>query len=165
MARIEKFIIGTGKYDQDKLTHDLLTKLTNDHVGKENAIRHKDVCRYYFSPFPIYLENQFIISEVLQKCRRILEKSGWILEGKGKSGWFLARTEEEAFDHFKNATKRVVTLHGRVKEKANILTGNRYKLPANNPLIQAIHGMTPAMKRLNKAYEKTQINAPEEESD
>jgi len=160
MANIDLFILGPDRYDLGGLIKDLLTKMVNDHVSKENAIRNEELCHYYFDPRPIGLEEQFLISSILQQTRGELQKRGWFLDYRKKLGWFIVKSTAEAFDHLVRYTKREVRLHGRLQAKTFIATGNRYKLSIGNPLVQAIQGMTPAVKKLEHAVKDTELPIP-----
>jgi len=160
MANIDPFVFGPNLYDLDGLTHDILTKMVNDHVGEENAIRNKELCHYYFDPRPIYLEDEFLISNILQRTRGVLQDGGGFLDYRKRSGWFIVKTTAEAFGHLARYTKREIRLHGRLQAKAFIAIGNRYQLPADNPLIQAIQGMTPAIEQLEQAVNEAEPPAP-----
>jgi hypothetical protein len=168
MANIDPFVLGLNLYDLDRLTHNLLTKMVNDHVGEDNFVSHRELCHYYFDPYHIGLEEELLISNVLQRNRGILQDRGWFLDYRKGSGWFIVKTPTEAFEHLRRYTKREVKLHGRLQVKAFIAIGNRYQLSAGGPLIQAIQGMTPAIEQLEQAIEEAEPPAPpqpEEERD
>lgn len=156
MARIEEFIIGTNLYNFDGLTHDLLGKILEEHIGGENAVTHAELCHYYYDPYPIQIEEELIISNVLQRARGILQTGGWFLDFRRGRGWFAVQTVEEAFDHVQRYAKREIRLHQRLQGKAHIAVGTRYQLPANNPLILAIQGMTPVIEQLEEAVESSE---------
>lgn len=153
MANIDPFVLGPNLYDLDGLTHDLLTKMVNDHVSEEKATRNRELCRYYFAPHPIGLEEEFLISTILQRTRSLLQEAGWLLDYRKRKGWFVVKTTAEAFDHLKRYAKREVRLHGRLQAKAFIAIGKQYQLPAG-PLIQAITSMTPAIEQLEQAIDQ-----------
>jgi hypothetical protein len=156
MARIDRFMRGRDYFDLEELRNDLLGKILEEHVGVDNAITHEDICRYYFEPYPVSLEDQFLISQALQDVKHLLQESGWFLDWQKGIGWFAVRTTEEAFRHVLRYAKREIRLHQRLQTKAHIATGERYQLPSDNPLIQAIHGTTPSIERLEEA-----VNNPE----
>ena len=156
MANIDPFVLGPNLYDLDGLTNNLLTKMVNDHVSKESPIRNTELCHYYFDPYPIRLEERFLISSVLQRARGRLQKGGWFLDYRRKLGWFVVKTTAEAFDHLRRYAKREVELNKRLQAKAFIAVGSRYQLPAGSPLIQAIAGMTPAIEQLEEAVEEAE---------
>lgn len=158
MANIDPFVLGSSRYDLYGLAKDLLTKMVNDHAGEKNGISNKELCHYYFDPRPIGLEEQFFISSILQRMRGILQDRGWFLDYRKRSGWFIVKDTAEAFDHLMRYTKREVRLHGRIQAKTLIAIGNRYQLSAGNPLIQAIKGMTPAVKKLEQAVKDTELS-------
>jgi hypothetical protein len=155
MARIDEFILGPDLINLDELYHDLLRKVLEEHRGHENGITHRELCHYYFDPYPIRLEDRMLITNVLQGAKGFLQDGGWFLDYRGGQ-WFAAVTGEEAFNHILRYTKREVRLHHRLQAKAHIGVGTRYRLPESNPLIQAIHGMTPAIEQLEEA-----VNNPE----
>ena len=167
MANIDPFVLGPNLYDLDGLTHNLLTKMVNDHVSEENAARQRELCHYYFDPYPISLEDEFLISNILQRTRGVLQAGGYFLDYRRRSGWFVVKTTAEAFDHLVRYTKREVRLHRRLQAKAFIAVGSRYQLPAGSPLIQAIEGITPAIEQLEQAVEEAEPPTPPqpEESD
>jgi len=156
MANIDQFVLGLDLYDLDRLRHDLLGKILAEHAGEDLAVTHPELCHYYFDPYPIRWEDEALISNMLQGARGIMQDSGWFLDYKKGKGWFAVVTGAEAFDHVLRYAKREVRLHQRIQTKAHIATGNRYQLPASNPLIQAIHGITPAIEQLEEA-----VNNPE----
>ena len=161
MANIDPFVLGPSLYDLDGLTHDLLTVMVNDHIGEENAIRQSELCHYYFDPYSISLEEKFLITNILQRARGVLQAGGYFLDyHKKPGGWFVVKTTKEAFDHLVRYTKREVKLHGRLQSKVFIAIGKQYQLPASNPLIQAIAGMTPAIEQLEEAVEEAEPPAP-----
>jgi len=160
MANIDPFIKGPSLYDLDGLIKDLLTKMVNDHVSEENAIRNEELCHYYFDPRAIGFEEQFLISSILQRTRAVLQSRGWFLDYRKRSGWFIVKSTAEAFEHLVRYTKREVRLHKRLQAKTFIAISNRYQLPASNPLVQAIKGMTPSVKKLEQVVEDTELPAP-----
>ena len=160
MAIIDGFILGPNLYDLDGLRHDLLGKILAEHSGEENAISHRELCHYYFHPHPISLEDQMLISNILQDVRGILQEGNWFLDWRRRSGWFAVRTTHEAFGHLLRRAKREVRLHHRLQVAAHIATDGRYRLPASNPLIQAIHGMTPAIEQLEEAVDNPEPPEP-----
>lgn len=157
MANIDPFVLGPSLYDLGGLIQDLLTKMVNDHAGEKNGISNKELCHYYFDPRPIRLEEQILISSILQQARGKLQDGGWFLDYRRRSGWFIVKDTAEAFDHLMRYTKREVRLHGRLQAKTFIAIGNRYQLSAGNLLVQAIKGMTPAVKKLEKAVKDTEL--------
>lgn len=157
MAKIDPFVRGSGLYDLDELTQDLLTKMVNDHAGVKNGIRSKELCHYYFDPRPIKLEDKILISSVLQRARGKLQDGGWFLDYRRISGWFIVKDVAEAFDHLMRYTKREVRLHGRLQAKTFIAVGSRYQLSTGNPLVRAIKGMTPSVKKLEQAVKDTEL--------
>ncbi len=163
MPNIDPFILGPNLYDLDGLTHDLLTKMYNDHLGEENACSHRELCRHYFAPYPSSLEDIFLISSILQRTRGVLQAGGYFLDYRKRSGWFVVKTTAEAFDHLVRYTKREVRLHRRLQAKAFIAVGSRYQLPADDRLIQAIEGMTPAIEQLEEAVESAEPPQLEED--
>lgn len=160
MANIDEFFLGPNLYDLDRLTHNLLGKILDEHAGEENPVRQSELCHYYFDPYPISIEDSFLISNILQRARGILQSSEWFLDYRKRSGWFAVKTGAEAYDHLRRYTKREINIHGKLVEKAHIATGNRYQLPAGNPLIQAIQGMTPAIEQLEEAVNNPEPPAP-----
>lgn len=157
MANIDQFVHGPDRYNIDELTHDLLGMMLDEHAGWENAITHREICHYYFDPRPIYFEDKFLISNILQNARGIMQDAGWFLDYRKGRGWFAVRTTEEAFEHVRRYAKREVNLHRRLQTKTHIAIGDHYRLPPSNPLIQAIHGVTPVIQQL----EETVNNPPE----
>lgn len=160
MANIDQFILGTDLYDLDGLTRDLLGKILAEHAGEDNAVRQRELCHYYFDPYPIRYQDEALISDILQRARGVMQDAGWFLDYRRRSGWFAVRTTEEAFDHTLRYAKREVHLHHRLQRKAHIAVGDRYQLPANNPLIQAIHGATPSIEQLEEAVNNPEPPAP-----
>lgn len=160
MARIDQFILGLHLYDLDELQRDLLGKILTEHAGEKNAIRHSEVCHYYFDPRPISLEDEALISNILQGVRAILQQGDWFLDWRRRSGWFAVTSTNEAFDHLLRRAKREVRLHQRILAAANIATGKHYQLPASNPLIQAIHGISPAIQKLEEAVDNPELPEP-----
>lgn len=159
MARIDEFVLGPNLYDLDGLTHDTLRKILEEHVGEGNGITHQELCDYYFSPHPIRLEDKILISNILQYARGVLQGGGWFLDVRRKR-WFAVRTTEEAFRHVLRYARREINLHHRLQTKANIAVDDRYQLPANNPLIQAIQGTTPAIEQLEEAVNEAEPPTP-----
>lgn len=153
MAYIDQFIRGLDLYDLEALRHDLLGKILTEHAGKENAIPYRELCHYYFDPRPIRIEDKLLISGMLQQARGILQENEWFLDYAPKRGWYAVKRTDEAFSHLLHRAKREVRLHHRTQVAAHIATGNHYQLPASNPLIQAIHGVTPAIEQLEEAVE------------
>lgn len=160
MANIDPFVLGPNLYDLDGLTHDLLGKILAEHSGEENAVRNRELCHYYFDPYRIGLEEEFLISSILQRTRGLLQAGDWFLDYRRRSGWFAVITTAEAFEHLRRYAKREVKLHRRLQAKTFIAIGSRYQLPAG-PLIQAIQGMTPAIDQLEQAVEEAE--PPEDE--
>ena len=156
MARIDDFIIGPNLYDFDRLTHDLLGKILEDHVGEDNATTHGELSHYYYDPYPLNLEEELVISNILQRARGIMQDGGWFLEYRRRSGWFAVATTEEAVEHVRRYAKREISLHRRLQRKAHIAVGDRYQLPANNPLIIAIQGTTPGIEQLEEAVDEAE---------
>lgn len=78
------------------------------------------------------------------------------LDYRRGSGWFIVKDTAEAFEHLMQYTKREVRLHGRLQAKTFIAVGSRYQLSAGNPVVRAIKGMTPSVKKLEKAVEDTE---------
>jgi hypothetical protein len=136
--------------------------MLEEHVGEENAITHRELCHYYYDPYVIHLEEECVISNVLQRCRGIMQEGDWFLDYHKRSGWFAAKTSEEAFEHVRSYAKREIRLHRRLQGKAHIAVGDHYQLPANNPLILAIQGTTPAIERLEEAIESEETPQLEE---
>lgn len=160
MANIDPFVLGPNLYDLDGLTHDLLTKMVNDHAGEENACSHRELCHYYFAPYRINLERKFLITNILQRARGVLQKGDWFLDYRPRSGWFVVKTTAEAFEHLRRYTKREISLNQRLQAKVFIAIGSNYQLPANDTLIQAIQGMAPAIEQLEQAVEEAEPPAP-----
>ena len=160
MANIDPFVLGPNLYDLDGLAHDLLGKILAEHASEENAVRNREICHYYFDPYHIGLEEEFLISSILQRVRGILQAGDWFLDYRRRSGWFAVRTTAEAFEHLRRYAEREVRLHRRLQAKTFIAIGNRYQLPAGSPLIQAIQGMTPAIEQLEEAVEEAEQPAP-----
>lgn len=165
MANINQFVLGPHLYDLDGLTYNLLEKLVNDHVGEDNGITHRGICHYYYDPHPIQLEDEFLISNILQRARMIVQDVGMLLDWRRNRGWFVVQTTEEALRHLLRYTKRQVRLHGRLVEKAYIATGARYQLPADNQLILAIQGMTPHIEQLEEAVHNAEVPPPPPEEE
>jgi hypothetical protein len=163
-ANIDPYVLGPNLYDLDGLTHDVLTKMVNDHAGQENGCTHRELCQYYFSPHRVDEEAKILISVILQRARGVLQQGGWFLDYR-EGHWFVAQTPAEAFEHIRRYTKREVKLHGRLQTKVFIAIGDTYQLPANNQLIQAIRGMTPAVEQLEQAIEEAELPAPSEEDE
>lgn len=160
MARIDEFVLGPNLYDLDGLTHNLLGVMLDKYKGEENPVHYLELCHYYFDPYPIGYEDEALISNILQGARRIMQDAGWFLDYKRGKGWFAVVTGKEAFDHVLRYTRREVNLHHRLQKKAHIAVGDRYQLPAGNPLIQAIQGMTPAIEQLEEAVNNPESPAP-----
>ena len=160
MANIDQFVLGPDLYDLEGLRHDLLGKILAEHVGEQNAVTHSELCHYYFAPYPIRLEDKFLISQMLQEARGIMQDGDWFLDYHGRKGWFAVKTTEEAFNHVLRRAKREVRLHHRTQVAAHIATGDHYQLPVSNPLIQAIHGVTPAIEQLEEAVNNPERPAP-----
>ena len=150
MARIDRFIVGENLYDLDRLMHDVLGQILAYHVGADNAVTHARLCHHYYDPYPIHLEEEYVISNILQRARGILQEGGWFLDFRRGTGWFAVQSTAEAFDHVRRYAKREINLHRRLQRKAHIAVGTRYQLPANNPLILAIQGTTPAIEQLEQ---------------
>lgn len=161
MANIDPFVLGPNLYDLDGLTNDLLIKMVNDHAGEDNACSHRELCRYYFTPYRCSMEGKFLITNVLQRARGILQEGGWFLSYR-KGGWFVVKTTAEAFEHLRRYTKREVRLNQRLQAKVFIAIGSKYQLPAGDTLVQAIQGMAPAIEQLEQAVEEAE---PPEEGD
>ena len=160
MAIIDEFVIGPHLYNLDGLKYSLLEKLLNDHVGQDHPITHRAICHYYYDPHPFGLEEEFLISNILQQVRMLLQDVGMFLEWRKGSGWFVVQTTDEAFRHLLRYTKREVRLHKRLQTKAAIATGTRYQLPASNQLILAIQGMTPHIEQLKEAVDNAELPPP-----
>jgi len=157
MANIDQFVRGPHLYDLDGLTDNVLEKLINDHVGEGSGITNQALCHYYYDPHPIELEDEFLISNILQRVRAILQDVGILLDWRKDIGWFVVQTTKEAFDHLLRYTKREVRLHERLTKKTYIATGTRYQLPADNQLILAIQGMTPHIEQLKEAVDNAEL--------
>lgn len=153
MARIDEFILGQNLIDLQGLRHAVLGKILEEHCGHENAITHSELCHYYYDPYPIRLEDEYLISSMLQDTRGMLQAGGWFLDYRGDVGWYAAVTDEEAYDHIRRYAKREIRLHRRLQTKAQIGVGDRYQLPTNDPLMIAIQGATPAIEQLEEAVE------------
>ncbi len=165
MANIDQFVLAPHLYDLDGLTYNLLEKLVNDHVGEDNGITYRGICGYCYDPHPIQLEDEFLISNILQRVRMILQDVGMLLDWRRNRGWFVAQTTEEAFSHVLRYTKRQVRLHHRLVSKAYIAIGERYQLPANNELIRAIQGMTPHIEQLKEAVDNAELPLPPQQEE
>jgi len=165
VANIDRFRLGPNLYDLDGLTHDVLGKILTDHAGEENAVSHTQLCQYYFGTTRVSLEGQLLLSNILQRARGILQAGGWFLDFRKRSGWFAVRTTIEAYDHVVRYTKREIRLHHRLETKADIIIGDHYQLSADNPLIQAIEGVGPAIEQLEEAVRNPQLPAPPELED
>ena len=151
MARIDEFILGTDIINLEGLRHDLLGKILEEHRGHENAIPHSELCHYYYDPYPIRLEDEYLITNMLQDTRGMLQAGGWFLDYRRDVGWYAAVTGEEAYEHIRRYAKREIRLHRRLQTKAHIGVGDRYQLPANDPLMIAIQAATPAIEQLEEA--------------
>lgn len=150
MARIDQFVLGPDLYDLEELKHDILQKILSEHAGEDSAITQLELAHYYFDPYPIHDEDRALISNILQAARGVMQEHDWFLDWKPRKGWFAVVTEREAVDHVLRYTKREIRLHGRLQKKASIATGNRYLVAADHPLIQGIHGVTPAIQQLEQ---------------
>lgn len=164
MARIDQFIIGTNLIDLEGLRHDVLGKILEEHRGHEKAISHSDLCHYYYDPYPIRLEDEYLISNMLQDARGLLQAGGWFLDYRRGIGWYAAVTGAEAYEHIRRYARREIRLHRRLQTKAQIGVGERYQLPTNDPLMIAIHGATPAVEQLEEAVEHAEPPQLEEGS-
>ena len=153
MARIDQFIIGTNLINLEELRHDVLGKILEEHHGHENAITHSELCHYYYDPYPIRLEDDYLISNMLQDARGMLQAGGWFLDYRRGVGWYAVVTSEEAYEHIRRYAMREIRLHRRLQTKTRIGVGDRYQLPTNDPLMIAIEGTTPAIERLEEAVE------------
>lgn len=160
MARIDEFWQGSYRYDLERLKHDLLGKILEEHRGEESAISHIDICHYYFDPYPIRLEEKYLISNILQDARGELQKGGYFLDYLTGKGWYACCKTGEAFDHVLRYAKREVRLHHKLQRKSHIAIGDRYQIPAGNPLIKAIQGTTPAIEQLEEAVENPEPPEP-----
>lgn len=160
MANIDQFYLGPDLYDLGRLTLDLAGKMFADHGGEENAVRLSELCHYYFDPYPIDIEEEFLIQHILQRARAEMERHSWLLDYRRRSGWFIAQTGAEAYSHSIRYAKRLIESHRRLETKAHILTGERYQLPPGDSFIQAIHGMTPAIEQLEEAVNNPEPPAP-----
>ena len=156
MAWIDQFIIGRDLMNLEELRHDVLGKILEEHRGHDNAITHSELCHYYYDPYPIRLEDEYLISNMLQDARGILQAGGWFLDYRRGVGWYAAVTSEEAYDHILRYAKREIRLHRRLQTKAQIGVDDRYRLPAHDPLMIAIHGTTPAIDMLEEAIEEVE---------
>lgn len=159
MANIDPFVLGPNLYDLDGLTRDVLTKMVNDHAGEDNACSHRELCHYYFDPYRSTLERRFLITNILQRARGILQEGGWFLDYR-KGRWFVVQTGAEAFEHLRRYTKREIKLNQRLQAKAFIAIGSNYQLEAGSQLIQAIQGMAPAIEQLEEAVDEAEPPAP-----
>lgn len=160
MANIDPFVLGPNLYDLDGLIHDLLTMMVNDHSGQDNACSHSELCHYYFDPYRITLERKFLITNVLQRTRGVLQRGNWFLDYRPRWGWFVVQTTAEAFEHLRRYTRREIKLNQRIQAKAFIAIGSNYQLPADSTLVQAIQGMAPAIEQLEQAVEEAEPPAP-----
>lgn len=159
MARIDEFYQGPNRYDVEALKHDLLGKILEEHVEWENGITHRELCHYYLDPYPIHIEDRLLISNILQGARYMMQDAGWFLDVRG-GRWFAVKTTEAAYHHILRYARREINLHRRLQTKTHIGVGDRYQIPANNPLIQAIEGTTPAIEQLEEAVDNPEPPGP-----
>jgi hypothetical protein len=149
---IHKFVNPvSGQIDFDAWQQDLIGRMIQYHQGPGNSTTTRAVCQFYFGF--VDFEHLTLVGQQMQivRARLIAARTPVIIRNQHRRWYAVEVTDTAGARGFvAERARRFLRLYSRIQTYSGVAQ-TTYKLPAGDPLVTAIQGVSPAIPQIEQA--------------